>query len=448
MKKNDLLEITVEDITSDGFGIGKFNGFAVFIHSGAIEDKLLVRILKVKKNYAYGKIEKILVPSKYRIVPDCPHYRNCGGCTLRHISYDAELDLKYNRVRNCIQRIGGFHDLPINPIVKADNIDFYRNKAQIPVRYDSTGQVVAGFYNIHSHKISDCTKCTLHPQLFNQISCKVIEWINKHHISVYNESSNTGLIRHIYIRIAEKTDQIMICLVINGDDIPFKNEFIDCMINNFKNIKSIVLNINKNKTNVILGTVCKTLWGTDYITDELCGLSFNISPLSFYQVNRNQAEKLYKIAKECAQLSGNDTLLDMYCGTGTIGIYMSKYVGQVIGVEIIKQAIDNANINAINNNIKNIKFICDDAENAVKKLDVIPNVIVLDPPRKGCTQDVIKDICSIGPQKIIYISCEPSTLARDMKILSEYNYYPQKVVPVDLFPRTGHVETVVLMLKI
>ena len=445
MKKNDLLELEILDFTFDGFGIGKIDGFVVFVPNSAVGDNLLVRILKVKKSYAYGKIEKILTPSNQRITPDCPHCSKCGGCMLRHISYDAELQLKQKRVSDCIKRIAGFDDLDIEPIVPSENVNFYRNKAQLPIRRDSNGNLIAGFYSQHTHNTVDCKECRLHPQIFNDIVSTVLDWISQNNISVYNEQNNSGLIRHLYIRHAQKTNQLMVCLVINGNDIPHKNKLINVLTNNFKDVRSIVLNINTKKTNVILGEKCTTIWGQDHITDILCDLKFNISPLSFYQVNRNQAERLYTIAKDCAELNKSDTLLDLYCGTGTIGIYMSKIVNSVVGIEIVKQAIDNAIINAQVNNINNVKFICDDAKVAIKTLDIKPNVIVLDPPRKGCSLDVIKTISDIHPQKIIYISCEPSTLARDLKILGECGYVPKKVTPVDLFPRTGHVETVALM---
>ncbi len=451
MKKNDLLEILIDDLTNEGNGVGHIDGMAVFVPNSAIGDRLIIKILKVKKNYAYGKIESIIEPSCDRIQPDCKHFPKCGGCTLRHISYDAELHFKHKRVSDCIRRIGGLNKVEILPIVRSENIDYYRNKSQIPVGKDNKNNIISGFFSLHSHRLIKCDDCKIHPPIFNQISEDILDFIKKYNISTYDEFSHSGILRHIYIRIANSTNQIMVCLVINNNKLPYFDILVKLLCNKYPNIKSIVLNVNTKKTNVILGNKCITIFGNDFITDELCGLKFNISPLSFYQVNRNQAEVLYNIAKELACLNKNDILLDLYCGTGTIGLSMANKVKKLIGIEIIEQAVNDAKKNAVNNNINNAEFICSDADTAlasISKREILPNIILVDPPRKGCSLDVINFICKINPEKVIYVSCDPSTLARDLKIFNQNGIMPIKAIPVDMFPRTCHVETVVLLSKI
>ena len=447
MKKNDLVELTIHDITNEGYGIGKVNDMAVFVPLSANGDKILARILKVKKNYAYGKIEKIIEKSPDRIEIDCEHYAKCGGCVFRHISYESELKLKQKIVSDCIRRIGGFNDIQINDIVKADNPNYYRNKVQIPVR-EVKNNIIAGFFSIHSHRIVPINICKLQPPIFQEIINTIKEWMREYRISAYDETKNQGIIRHIYLRSTEDQKEILTCIVINGKNLPNKQVLVNKLMKKFSQIKSIVINLNFDKTNVILGEKFEVLTGNGYITDTFSNYKFRISSGSFYQVNKKQAEKLYKIAADMAELKPNDILIDLYCGVGTIGIFMSKYVSKVVGIEISKSSIIDAKNNAKANNIDNIQFINSDAENIKKYLiekQINPDIIIIDPPRKGCSQNTIKNICELSPNKIIYISCNPATLARDLKSFEIYKYSLKNLTPVDMFPKTGHVETVVLL---
>lgn len=441
MNKNDEIILTVTDITNEGSGVAKYEGMAVFVPSTAVGDKILAKVLKVKKTYAYGKVMEILEPAACRITPDCSAFPKCGGCVFRHIDYKAELKLKENKVYECIKRIGGT-DLKPQPILYGENTDSYRNKAQYPI--NSEGK--AGFYAFHSHRIIPCGNCKLQPEIFTQIVKLCEEWIKEYNISVYDETCHKGLLRHLYLRIAEKTNEIMVVFVINGNRLPNAEKCIEKLKNLCgENLKSVQLNINKADTNVVLGTECVTLYGEDYITDILCGVKVRLSPLSFYQVNRTMAEILYKKAAEYAQPTGKN-ILDLYCGAGTIGLSMSKNAENIIGVEIIPEAVKDAEFNASNNGIKNARFICGDATKAAEELareNISCDVVILDPPRKGCTPELIETVSnSFAPERVVYVSCDPATLARDIKIFAEYGYNLIEYTPVDLFPRTSHVETV------
>ncbi|MEE1056710.1 MAG: 23S rRNA (uracil(1939)-C(5))-methyltransferase RlmD [Acutalibacteraceae bacterium] len=447
LKKNEIYETTITGMTTEGSGVGRIDGTAVFITNTAIGDIIKTKIIKTSKNYAIGRIEEIISPSPDRTEPDCKYFSQCGGCTYRHITYEAECQIKQQRVQDAIARIAGFENLKINPIVGGKSRNHYRNKAQLPVGKDSKGNLIMGFYAYHSHRIVDSNSCNLQPDEFTEISKIVKSWTVKNKIQPYNEATHTGLLRHLYIRIAEVTGEIMVCLVINGNSISFTDELIN-QLKAVKGFKSLQLNINKEKTNVVLGKKCITLYGCDYITDILCGLKFNISPLSFYQVNRTQAENLYSIAQKYAQLKKDDILLDLYCGTGTIGLSMAHKIKKLIGVEIIPQAIENAKENAKLNNINNAEFICADASTASTKLDkqgIKPTVIIVDPPRKGCDKELIATIVKMSPKRVVYVSCDSATMARDIKIFNELGYTPREVTPVDMFPGTSHIECVVLM---
>lgn len=445
MKKNDEIILQIIDVTNEGSGIGKHEGMAVFVPLTAIGDVARVKILKVKKSYAYGKVIEIISPSKDRITPDCEVFNKCGGCVYRHIDYSAELSLKSNKVYEVIKRIGGF-DLPPQPIIHYETLR-YRNKAQYPV--NSEGKV--GFYAFHSHRIIPCADCKLQPEIFGKIAQVCEEWISANNISVYDETHHKGLLRHIYIRMAEKTGEIMLTLVINGNSLPCADKLI-CEINQkFPQVKSVQLNLNLSDTNVILGDNCITLWGENYITDVLCGVKVRLSPLSFYQVNRTMAEKLYEKAREYA-LPENKNILDLYCGAGTIGLSMASKAKSITGVEIIPQAVEDANFNAKQNGIENARFICSDATAAAEQLSkekIKTDVVVVDPPRKGLTIELIETIAkSFKPERVVYVSCDPATLARDIKIFDSYNYKLTEYTPADLFPRTSHVETVALIERI
>ena len=450
IKKNDIIELEITEMTGQGSGIGKLDGMAVFVPMTAVGDKISARILKVKKNYAFAKIENIIVSSASRIIPDCDCYSKCGGCVFRHISYEEELKIKKQRVFDALTRIGKVEGFRMNDIVGCEEPNGYRNKSQIPIGRDKDNRVIMGFYGNHSHRIVGNGECRLHPKEFDDIVEIFKKWIDMYNIEVYDEITHRGLLRHLYLRHAGKSGQIMVCPVINGNSIPHKNELIKMLTDYSESVCSIILNINKDKTNVVLGKKCVTIYGTDFITDELCGLKFNISPLSFYQINRNQTEKLYSIAADYAQLNGKDFLIDLYCGTGTIGLSMASRAKKVLGIEIIPQAIDNARENARINGIKNTEFICSDAAKAAEELSknkTHPDVVVIDPPRKGCDGIVTESVCKMSPKRVVYVSCDPETLARDLAVFEENGFKVIEVTPVDMFPRTQHVETVVLLSK-
>ena len=446
IKKNDIVRIEIDNCGLDGSGIGRLDGLAVFVPSTAKGDIIDAHILKVKKSCAFAKIERIITPSADRIECPCSVNTKCGGCSFGHIKYEAEAAIKENHVKECFKRIGGIEP-EFEPIITVDKVYGYRNKAQFPVRIDGD-EISIGFYANHSHRVINCPGCLLQPAEFETILGVFTEYIKKYNVTSYDEEKHAGLLRHIYIRKGTASGEIAVCPVINGDTLPAETELVDMLTAALPEIKSIIINTNTDKTNVILGKKCRTIFGSDYITDTLCGMKFRLSPLSFYQVNRDQAEKLYKKAAEYAGLTGNETLLDLYCGTGTIGLTMAAEVKQLIGVEIVGQAIEDAKINALENNIDNARFICADAAEAAKMLadeGTKPDVIILDPPRKGCSATLIGTVAEMNPDRIVYVSCDPATLARDCKLFEELGYRTVKATPADLFPRTGHVETVVLM---
>lgn len=452
IKKNEIIEITIDGISSEGNGIGRLNNIVVFVPASGIGDKLKVKILKVKKSYAFGKIEEILVPADSRTKPDCDQYLKCGGCVYRHIDYETEKLIKEEKVKSCLARIGGFKDIKVNNIVGSKYKDKYRNKAQIPIGKNKNGSYELGFFATHSHRIVDCMACNLQPNVFNEIIAAFKMWLEKARPTVYNENTEEGTLRHLYIRQAENKvrKEIMVCVVINDDKLPCEDLLVQILTEKITDIKSIIININKDKTNVIMGKKCRTIWGEDHIKDTLCGLDFRISAHSFYQVNKTQAENLYKIVAKYADCKSDDILLDLYCGTGTIGLTMAKSCKKLIGVEIVKEAIEDAKYNAKLNGINNAEFICSDAIEAAEHLaknDELPDVVIVDPPRKGCAIEVIDIILKMKPQRLVYVSCDPATLARDLKVFVEKGYIIKEITPVDMFPRTSHVESVCLLMR-
>ncbi len=388
---------------------------------------------------------EIITPSSERIENDCPHFNRCGGCAFRHINYEAELALKTNKVKEAVKRIGGV-ELEPQPIL-FDKCDRYRNKAQYPL--SENGGV--GFYAFHSHRIIECEDCFLQPEIFSKITDAVSNFVRQYSISIYNEEKHKGLLRHLYIRKGEISGEVMVCFVINGDKLP-NAEIIIAELQRLcgEALKSVVLNINKQDTNVILGDICKTLYGSDYITDTLAGVKVRLSPLSFYQVNTVMANKLYAKAKEYAKPNGKN-IIDLYCGAGTIGLSMAKEAKSIIGVEIIEAAVRDAQFNAKENGIDNARFICGDAKTAAEQLKnegIKPDTVIVDPPRKGCDSELIKIIANdFCPERVVYISCDPATFARDIKIFSEEGYKLEEYTPADLFPRTSHCETVGVLIK-
>lgn len=445
VNKNDEFNLKITGYTSEGGGVGKYEGQAIFVENTAVGDEILCHIIKAKKTYAIGKVIKIIKPAKVRIEPECEVFKMCGGCSFAHIKYDEELKSKEQKVKDAFERIGGLSP-EFAPIIPSPETVRYRNKAQYPVKREN-GILNIGFYAKKSHRVIDGGDCLLQPVEFTEIIEIFRKWINNNNITVYSETTNKGLLRHIYLRKAFATDEIMVCAVINGKTLPEAEQLLEQLkaINGFK---TLVVNINRENTNVVLGNECYSVYGDGYITDILCGVKIKISPLSFYQVNRNGAERLYTKAAEYASLTGDEDILDLYCGTGTIGLSMADKVKSVIGVEIIPEAIEDARVNAELNNIKNARFICGDASEAAEKLKnegITPQVIILDPPRKGCAEDLLKTVAQIHPQKIVYVSCDPATLARDCARLLNLGYEVKEVTPVDMFPRTNHVESVALL---
>lgn len=451
LQKNELVEIEITGIMAEGSGVGRVDGIAVFVPGAATGDRAKIRILKTAKTYAFGKIEELLQPSPHRVQPDCPSFPQCGGCSFRHISYEEELRVKEIRVRDAMERIGGLRNPDIRPILGAAVTDGYRNKAQIPLGVDKQGKLIAGFYASHSHRIVECTCCALQPKQFQQALTAFLEWARQSGESVYNEATRRGKLRHLYLRMAPTTGEVMVCVVVNGNGLKGEKELAELLCQKVDGLKSVLINNNREDTNVVLGRRFRTVWGQDSLTDVLCGLRFRISPESFYQVNHDQAERLYALAGEYAGLTGKETVLDLYCGTGTIGLSMAHRAGRVIGVEAVEQAVENARENAALNHIHNAEFLCMDAADAAQLLvqrGEHPDVVVLDPPRKGCAPELIQTVAQMGPSRVVYVSCDPATLARDSKLFCTLGYQAGLVTPVDLFPRTRHVETVVLMSRV
>ncbi|MDK0907052.1 23S rRNA (uracil(1939)-C(5))-methyltransferase RlmD [Clostridium perfringens] len=445
------------DIISQGYegeGIAKIdNKYPIFIEGALKGEKVKVRIVKVNKNFAYGKLMEVLEASEERVNPPCAIYKRCGGCKLQHASYKAQLDFKWDRVKDCVSKIGKLDPSIVKYPLGMENPWRYRNKVQLPIGLIN-GEVKIGFFAPRSHDIIDMESCLIQDEIGDKVVKLTREWIEKFNIRPYNvdgEYDEKGIVRHIMIRRGFTTNEVMVVLVTNGENLPHKEEFVDLMVKNIPGIKSVIQNINSKKTNVILGLESKTLWGEDTISDYIGDFRFNISPLSFFQVNPIQTEVLYGKALEYANLTGNEEVFDAYCGTGTITLFLSQKAKKVYGVEIIPQAIDNAWINAKENKVENVEFFVGESEVVIPDLinkGVKADVVVVDPPRKGCDKKLLDAITNIDAKKIVYVSCDPSTLGRDLKVLEENGYKTLEVQPVDMFPNTAHVETVVLMSRV
>ena len=451
VQKNEIVEIEITGMTTQGAGVGHYQGMAVFTPLTAPGDVARVRVVKAAKNYAYGRLEELVSPSADRMEPDCPCFAQCGGCCYRHITYEAELGIKAARVKDALTRIGGFHSLPVRPILGADSRDGYRNKALLPLGTKKDGSLSMGFYAVNSHRIVDCEECRLQPEEFNRAMGAFREWAAAYGDPVYDEATHSGRMRRLYLRKGEMTGQILACVVVNGNGLHHETELVQALKQAVPGLASVVVNSNRERTNVALGQKCRTIYGMDTVEDTLCGLRFKLSPLSFYQVNRTQAERLYEVAARYAGLTGQELLLDLYCGAGTIGLSMAGMARRLLGVEIVPQAVENARENARLNGIENAEFFCGDAGEAARMLaerGERPDVIVLDPPRKGCSPDLVRTVAEFGPKRIVYVSCDPATLARDLKLFAELGYPPVEAMPVDMFPGTAHVETVVLLSKL
>ena len=491
MEKNELYTVTIEDMSDEGMGIGHADGMVMFIKDTVVGDVAEIKVVKVKKSYAYGRLEKLITPSPYREEPFCPVARQCGGCTLQHITYEKELDIKKNKVLNCLARIGGI----VNPeeyfegIVGCDSPYRYRNKMQFPVSIRDGGNVIGGtrdhfdafscrmntvlgFYAGRTHSLIPIEDCKIGHRVNKCIITAVSRWADKYHVTTYNEETGEGVLRHVLTRVAFRTGELMVCLVASTHKVPELDKFIAELTkevdkfkaggNNIK-LKSVVLNINREKTNKILGEKTVLINGQDYITDYIGGVKFQISAQSFYQVNPVQTEKIYEKALEYAGLTGNEIVWDMYCGIGTISLFMADDAKKVYGVEILPKAIEDAKKNAVLNGISNVEFFVGKAEEVVpdwlenrigeydkndSKIKKGVDVVVVDPPRKGCDERLLDTIEKMAPSRMVYISCDPSTLARDLRILLQKGFKLEKFSAFDQFSRTMHVETVCLMSRV
>ena len=447
-RKNDIVTLEIVDCGTDGEGIGKADGFTVFVKDAVIGDTVTAKIMKAKKNYGYGRLMEILKPSPYRVEPVCPSARQCGGCQLQAVSYEEQKVFKEKKLRGHLERIGGFRDLPMEPMIGMDEPYHYRNKAQFPVGRNKEGRIITGFYAGRTHAIIENRDCALGIPQNKEILDIVIAHMEKYGIAPYDEMTGKGLVRHIFVRYGFFTGELMVCLIINGQDLPHQKELIE-KLREIPGMTSISLNINKKRSNVILGDKVKTIWGQEYITDKIGDISYEISPLSFFQVNPKQTWKLYSKALEYADLHGEETVWDLYCGIGTISLFLAQQAKFVRGVEIVPAAIDDAKRNAQINNIENVEFFVGKAEEVLpreyEKNGVYADVIVVDPPRKGCDEMLLKTILKMQPKRVVYVSCDSATLARDLRFLCDNGYELKKVCGVDQFPQTVHVETVVLL---
>ena len=447
-RKNDLVTLEIEDCGIDGEGIGKADGFTVFVKDAVIGDTVTAKIIKAKKNYGYGRLMEVLKPSPYRVEPKCEFARQCGGCQLQALSYDQQLVFKTNKVKGHLERIGGFTDIPMEPIIGMDELFHYRNKAQFPVGRNKEGKIVTGFYAGRTHNIIENRDCALGVAENKEVLDRVIAHMEKYGIEPYNEATGKGLVRHVLIRYGYFTKEVMVCLILNGNKLPKEEQLVKSLCE-IPGMTSITINVNKKHSNVILGEEIRLLWGQEYITDRIGDISYQISPLSFYQVNPMQTQKLYAKALEYADLHGQETVWDLYCGIGTISLFLAQKAKFVRGVEIVPAAIENAKENAKLNGLENTEFFVGKAEEVLpreyKKNGVYADVIVVDPPRKGCDETLLETMVEMNPDRIVYVSCDSATLARDLKYLCERGYELRKVCPVDQFGMTVHVETVVLL---
>ena len=449
MNKNQTLAVRIESLSGKGIGIARHDGQVIFVPAVARGDLCEIKIIKITTSYAVAKLEKVIEYSNERITNSCSAFPKCGGCSFRHISYDTELNIKKQTVFDAVTRIGGL-DIPVNDVVTTGINDGYRNKAQYPIG-EKDGKITFGFYGNHSHRIIPCDDCKIQPEIFNDIMKYAVQFFNQKKLSAYDETTQKGLLRHCYLRI-NKFNKVMFCLVINAQSFKYEKEFAEYL--SVRNeIVSVFLNFNLLNSNVILSDSFKCIYGNEYIEDEFFGLNLRMSPDSFYQVNRPAAEKLYRIAFELLDKKEYGNVFDFYCGVGSIGLSLTKYakengikIDKLIGYEVVEKAIDSARVNAANNGIDNADFHVGDLNNApcdiLKKYP--PSLVIVDPPRKGCSSDLLHTVINAEVPEILYISCDPATLSRDLKILSEY-YNMTAVTPVDLFPRTSHVESVVLL---
>lgn len=451
MKKDDFIILKIEDMGVDGEGIGKLEGFTFFVKDAVIGDTVEAKVMKMKKNYGYARLMRVVEPSPVRCEPRCAFARQCGGCQLQAMGYEAQLDFKAKKVQNNLVRIGGFSDMPKPEIMGMEDPWRYRNKAQFPFGTDKEGRVVTGFYAARTHSIIPCTECWLGVEENKVILEKILAHMEQYRIPAYDEKSGKGVLRHVLIRKGFTTGELMVCLILNGR----KFKGLDVLVDSLREVPgmtSITINVNTKNTNVIMGTEMISVWGQDYITDYIGNVQYQISPLSFYQVNPVQTKKLYETALEYADLKGDETVWDLYCGIGTISLFLAQKAGKVYGVEIVPEAIADAKRNAALNGYINTEFFVGKAEEVLpekyEKEGIHADVIVVDPPRKGCDEAALKTMVKMQPERIVYVSCDSATLARDLKYLCGEGYEVKKVKACDMFPGTVHVETVVLLSKL
>ena len=459
MKKNDVVEVKIEDIGTSGEGIGRYEGMTLFIKDALVGDTVKAGIMKLKKTYGYARLIEIIEPSPDRVTPKCELSRKCGGCQIQALSYERQLAFKQHKIKNNLMRIGGFTeeqiDAVMQPVIGMEDPYHYRNKAQFPIGTDKDGNPVAGFYAGRTHSIIPVTNCYLGVDVNEQILQIVLAFLRKYQIPAYDEQTGSGIVRHVLTRYGFTTKELMVCIVINADTLPHAEELV-AELTKLEGMTSISVNVNKKQTNVILGETVKTLWGKSYITDYIGDVKYQISPLSFYQVNPVQTKKLYQTALDYAGLTGEETVWDLYCGIGTISLFLAKQAKKVYGVEIVPQAIADAKNNAKINGITNAEFFVGKAEEVYPDVvhqmkesgqQAYADVIVVDPPRKGCDESLLAAMVQMQPERIVYVSCDSATLARDLKYLCENGYELEKVQGVDQFCHTVHVESCVLLCR-
>ncbi|RNA66775.1 23S rRNA (uracil(1939)-C(5))-methyltransferase RlmD [Alteribacter keqinensis] len=448
--KNDTINVTFEDLTHDGAGVAKVNGYPIFVPRALPDEEAEIKIIKVKKNFAIGRLINVTKESSNRTKPPCPIFKRCGGCQLQHLSYEGQLEYKQKHVKDVLARIGGLPDVPVHETLGMEDPWRYRNKAQVPVG-ERGGHIIAGFYAERSHEIVDMPNCVIQHEENDKVVQLVKGLAKKYGIRAYDEKKHKGTLRHIVTRHGKTSGELMVVLVTRGKELPNKKNLVDDIRENLPHVTSIVQNINPKRTNVIFGEKTEVLWGEDVIYDSIGDIRFAISPRSFYQVNPSQTKVLYDKALEYADLSGSETVIDAYCGIGTISLFLAQKAKKVLGVEVVPEAIKDAKNNAKLNGLTNTDFVVGEAEKVMpwwSAQGVRPEVVVVDPPRKGCDEELLEAIVNMKPERVVYVSCNPATLARDLKYLDEHGYETKEVQPVDMFPQTTHVECVAqLVLK-
>ncbi|WP_137791399.1 23S rRNA (uracil(1939)-C(5))-methyltransferase RlmD [Bacillus sp. E(2018)] len=446
--KNESYEVDIVDLTHEGAGVARVNGFTLFVPNTLPGERAKIKVVGVKKGFGFGRLEELIEESPERVEPPCPIYKWCGGCQLQHLSYEGQLQYKHKLVEDVLTRIGKLEDVPVLPTLGMGEEPWrYRNKAQVPVG-ERNGRIITGFYQKRSHEIVEMDSCIITGDTNDDAVQAVKEIVNQYNVSAYNEEKHKGILRHIIARYGKTTGDLMIVLVTNGSELPQRKKIVEDIRKALPEIKSIVQNVNSKRTNVIFGEETRVLWGAEYIYDFIGDIKFAISARSFYQINPDQTKVLYDQALQYAELNGDETVIDAYCGIGTISLFLAQKAKKVYGVEIVPEAIEDARRNAELNNIHNAEFAVGKSEDVIpewKKQGITPDVIVVDPPRKGCDEELLKTIIEMKPKRVVYVSCNPATLARDLHILEDGGFKTQKVQPVDMFPQTTHVEAVALL---